>query len=82
MLVASVHHQPSSVLLNFETLSSNSFDKSVSDKGQNLCWKVSVDFTSRKTFPLNLVPTTVSKNIFYLFIYLLIKKINYKYLLF
>ena len=32
VLVASVHHQPSSVLLNFQTLSSNSFDKSVGDK--------------------------------------------------
>ena len=65
VLVASVHHQPSSVLLNFETLSSNSFDKSVGDKRQNVCWKVSVVFTSRITFSLNLVPlyTTVSKNI-------------------
>ena len=65
MLVASVHHQSSSVSLNFETLSSNSFDKSVGDKGQNVCWKVSVVFTSRVTFSLNLVPlyTTVSKNI-------------------
>ena len=65
MLVASVHHQPSSVLLNFETLSSNSFDKSVGDKPQNVCWKVSVVFTSRITFSFNLVPlyTTVSKNI-------------------
>ena len=64
MLVASVHHQPSSVLLNFETLSSNSFDKSVDDKPQNVCWKVSVVFTSRITFSFNLVPlyTTVSKN--------------------
>ena len=65
LLVASVHHQPSSVLLNFETLSSNSFDKSVGDKRQNVCWKVSVVFTSRITFSFNLVPlyTTVSKNI-------------------
>ena len=65
LLVASVHHQPSSVLLNFETLSSNSFDKSVGDKPQNVCWKVSVVFTSRITFSFNLVPlyTTVSKNI-------------------
>ena len=39
LLVASVHHQPSSVLFNFETLSSNSFDKSVGDKPQNVCWK-------------------------------------------
>ena len=63
MLVASVHHQPSSVLLNFETLSSNR--KSVGDKPQNVCWKVSVVFTSRITFSFNLVPlyTTVSKNI-------------------
>ena len=36
VLVASVHHQPSSVLLNFETISSNSFDKSVGDKGQSV----------------------------------------------
>ena len=59
------HLQPSSVLLNFETLSSNSFDKSVGDKGQNVCWKVSVVFTSRNTFLLNFVSlyTTVSKNI-------------------
>ena len=65
VLVASVHHQPLSVLLKFETLSSNSFDKSVGDQGQNVCWKVSVVFTSRITFLLNLVPlyTTVSKNI-------------------
>ena len=65
MLVASVHHQPSSVLLNFERLSSNSFHKSVGEKRQNVCWKVSVVFTSRITFSLNLVPlyTTVSKNI-------------------
>ena len=65
MLVASVHHQPSSVLLNFETLSSNSFDKSVVDKPQNVCWKVSVVFTSRITVSFDLVPlyTTVSKNI-------------------
>ena len=65
MLLASVHHQPSSVLLNFKTLSSNSFDKSVGDKPQNVCWKVSVVFTSRITFSFNLVPlyTTVSKNI-------------------
>ena len=64
MLVASVHHQPSSGLLNFETLSTNSFDKSVDDKPQNVCWKVSVVFTSRITFSFNLVPlyTTVSKN--------------------
>ena len=45
VLVASLHHQPSSVLLNFETLSSNSFDKSVGDKRPNVCWKVSVVFT-------------------------------------
>ena len=71
MLVASVHHQPSSVFLNFETLSSNSFDNSVGDKPQNVCWKVSVVFTntSRITFSFNLVPlykktlSTVSKNI-------------------
>ena len=65
MLAASVHHQSSSVLLNFETLSSTSFDKSVGDKPQNVCWKVSVIFTSRITFSFNLVPlyTTVSKNI-------------------
>ena len=65
MLVASAHHQPSSVLLNFETRSSNSFEKSVGDKGQNVCWKVPVVFTSGKTFSLNLVPlyTTVSKNL-------------------
>ena len=56
VLVASVHHQPSSVFLNFETLSSNSFDKSVGDKPQNVCWKVSVVFTSRITFSFNLVP--------------------------
>ena len=47
---------PSSVLLKFETLSSNSFDKSVGDKGRNVCWKVSLVFTSRITFSLNLVP--------------------------
>ena len=63
MLVASVHHQPSSVLFNFETTSSNSFDKSVT-RGE-VCWRVSVVFTSKITFSLNLVPlyTTVSKNI-------------------
>ena len=63
VLVASVHHQPSSVLLNFETISSNSFDKSVGDKGKNVCWRVSVVFTSKITFSLNPVPlyTTVSK---------------------
>ena len=36
------------------------------DKGQNVCWKVSVAFTSRITFSLNLIVplyTTVSKNI-------------------
>ena len=35
------------------------------DKPQNVCWKVSVVFTSRITFSFNLVPlyTTVSKNI-------------------
>ena len=65
MLLASVHRQPSSVLLNFETLSSNYYDKSVGDKGQNVCWKAAVVFASRITFSLNLVPlyTTVSKNI-------------------
>ena len=49
--------------MNFETVSSNSFDKSVGDKPQNVCWTVSVVFTSRITFSFNLVPlySTVSK---------------------
>ena len=37
----------------FETLSSNFFDKSVGgDKPQNVCWKVSVVFTTRIIFRL------------------------------
>ena len=59
---------PSSTIkrsFEFETLSSNSFGKSVGDKGKNVCWKVSVVLTSRITFSLNLMPlhTTVSKTI-------------------
>ena len=57
---------PSSNIKRSLELSSNSFDKSVGDKPQNLCWKVSVVFTSRITFSFYLVPLytlAVSKNI-------------------
>ena len=59
VFVASVYHQPSSFLLNFETLSSNSFDKSVGDKPQNVFWKISVVFTSGITFSFNVVPLCI-----------------------